>query len=184
MRTLLVFRRVRPYNTPRMRPTNPRASRVGDVLSDVLKRVDPEQQMDAYRIWTFWNDEVGAAIARRAQPSGFRNGILFVTVAAHSWMQELQFLKAKIRDQLNARLGTERVRDIYFVSGTVNAPSAADAPTPDMRVPPGRRFVPLPVMPDTALAEAFARVVDARARRLTQGRRATSGKRQGARRKP
>ena len=30
---------------------------------------------------------------RRAQPSGFRNGILFVTVATQSWMQELQYMK-------------------------------------------------------------------------------------------
>jgi hypothetical protein len=132
----------------------------------VLKRVDPEQQLRAYGIWSFWNDELGAGIARRAQPAGFRNGILFVTVATHSWMQELQFMKPRIRERLNARLGAELVRDIFFVSGSVDvepevAADAAVAPEPG-----GRSQLALPPIADTALAEAFTRVVEARARRL------------------
>src|SRR5690349_1964046 len=99
---------------PRMKPPSGPPSRVADVLSTVLKRVDPEQQMRAYALWSFWNDEVGAAIAQRAQPARVRNGILFVTVANHSWMQELQFMKDQIRERLNARLGEHLVRDIFF----------------------------------------------------------------------
>ena len=110
-----------------MRPANERASRVVDVLGDVLKRVDPEQQMRTYSIWNFWADEVGELIARRAQPSRFRNGILFVTVATQSWMQELQFMKEKIRERLNARLGAELVRDIFFVSGSITAPTPVES---------------------------------------------------------
>ena len=169
-----MFAAITRYTPRHMRPRNVRASKVGDVLSDVLQRVDPDQQLQTYRLWTFWNDEVGDAIACRAQPSGFRNGILFVTVATHSWMQELQFLKAKIRDQLNARLGAERVRDIFFISGSIDTPPAAEEHTVDDPSPGGRPFVPLPVIADAALAEAFTRVVEARARRLR--RKATSTK--------
>src|SRR5689334_11644282 len=106
-----------------MKPPAMPPSRVADVLSTVLKRVDPDQQMRAYAIWTFWDDEVGAGIARRAQPARVRNGILFVTVATHSWMQELQFMKDDIRDRLNARLGEPLVRDIFFVIGHVDEPT-------------------------------------------------------------
>ena len=105
---------------PSTRSSDRTAVAVGDVLRDVLLRVDPEQQLRAYSLWSFWNVEVGSGIARRAQPARFRNGILFVTVATHSWMQELQFLKDTIRDRLNVRLGANLVRDIFFVSGSVD----------------------------------------------------------------
>ncbi len=150
-----------------MRPANERASRVADVLSDVLKRVDPEQQMRVYSIWNFWADEVGELIARRAQPSGFRNGILFVTVATQSWMQELQFMKEKIRERLNTRLGAELVRDIFFASGTIEA---APKDEPRETPLPGRALVALPPIADPSLATAFTRVVDARAQRLARSR--------------
>jgi hypothetical protein len=131
----------------------------------VLQRVDPDKQLHAHTIWTFWDDEVGPAIARRAQPARFRNGILFVTVATHSWMQELQFIKDELRERLNKRLDGEVVRDIFFHSGTIEA----GAETPDEGLPaslPDVHLVPLPAIGDSDLADAFARVVQARARRL------------------
>ena len=126
--------------------------------------------MRGYAIWTFWNDEVGAGIARRAQPARFRNGILFVTVATHSWMQELQFMKDDIRERLNTRLGANLVHDIFFVSGNVDAGTEATAPPADAAPPQVRASVPLPPIADPALAAAFARVVAAHARRVTQAR--------------
>ena len=137
-------------------------------MGDVLKRVDPEQQMRTYSIWTFWAEEVGDLIARRAQPSGFRNGILFVTVATQSWMQELQFMKEKVRERLNTRLGAELVRDIFFVSGSISAPTPVESPPTRLR---GRALVSLPPIADPALAAAFARIVEARAQRLARGRK-------------
>ena len=150
-----------------MRAPNERASRVADVLGDVIKRVDPEQQMHVYSIWNFWRAEVGDLIARRAQPTRFRNGILFVTVATQSWMQELQFMKETIRGRLNARLGAELVRDIFFVSGSINAPTHAE---PRAQPLSGRALVALPPIADAALAAAFTRVVEARAQRLARSR--------------
>ena len=161
----MVFRLAAVYNAAAMkRPSGP-PSPVGDVLGRVLQHVDPEQQMRVYRLWIFWNDEVGDLIARRAQPAGFSDGVLVVTVASHSWMQELRFLKADLRDRLNARLGADLVRDISFISGSVEGepgvPQAADA-----EPIPAEPLVALPQIGDAALAEAFARVIRARAKRL------------------
>lgn len=151
-----------------MRPPNERASKVEDILGDVLKRVDPEQQMRVYGIWKFWADEVGELIARRAQPSRFRNGVLFVTVATQSWMQELQFMKETLRERLNTRLGAELVRDIFFVSGKIES-AAREAPRETPLT--GRALVSLPPISDPALATAFTRIVEARAQRLARRRR-------------
>jgi len=151
------------------RPASPSAIAVGNVLGDVLKRIDPEHQLRAYRIWSFWNDEVGAGIARRAQPTHFRNGILSVTVATHSWMQELQFMKNDIRERLNARLEAPLVRDIFFVSGTLaitadpqTQPAAASTPSAPATQAEAAAF---PALSDPALAAAFARIAEARAKR-------------------
>ncbi|MGD0946419.1 MAG: DUF721 domain-containing protein [Candidatus Binatia bacterium] len=144
-------------------------SMVGDVLSSVLWRVDPEQQLRAYRIWTFWNDEVGDLIARRAQPARFRDGVLFVTVASHSWMQELRFLKDDLRDRLNARLNANLVHDIFFISGSVeNEPDVVQPSV--VEAIPAEPLVALPPIADPALADAFTRVLRARAKRLAPPR--------------
>jgi hypothetical protein len=140
-------------------------SAVGDVLSRVLQRVDPEQQLRVYRIWTFWNDEVGDLIARRAQPVRFRDGVLFVTVATHSWMQELRFLKDDLRDRLNARLGANLVRDIFFISGSVENEPEVEQPAA-VEPAPAEPLIALPQIADPALADAFTRVLRARAKRL------------------
>jgi hypothetical protein len=142
---------------------------VGDVLSRVLRRVDPEQQLRAYRIWTFWNDEVGDVIARRAQPARLRDGVLFVTVATHSWMQELRFLKDDLRDRLNARLGANLVRDIFFTSGDVENETEV-APPAAVETIRDEPLVALPPIADPALADAFTRVLRARAKRLAPPR--------------
>ena len=143
-----------------------RGSRVRGVLEDVLKRIDPDHRLKAFEVWNFWNEIVGETVARRAQPSGFRNGVLFVTVSAHTWLQELQFMKHDLLERLNNRLGGPMVRDIYFVSGAIETAPASESPrsaTPT-DPPPARKLV-LPEIRDKELANAFERVVRAHVRR-------------------
>jgi predicted nucleic acid-binding Zn ribbon protein len=139
-----------------------RVEPVGDALRQVLQRIDPERRLEVFRIWA---GEVGDAVAARAEPAAFRDGVLSVRVRGAAWMQELQFAKEEIRTRLNRRLGAERVRDIYFVSGSERAPAPpvprqspapAAAPGPPIDLPPLR---------DPRLAEVFARIARAHQRR-------------------
>jgi predicted nucleic acid-binding Zn ribbon protein len=136
---------------------------VGKTLRDVLKRIDSDQRLEAFEVWNFWDDAVGAALARRARPSGCRNGVLIVTVSAHVWMQELQFMKDDLRRSLNARLGKDLIRDIHLVAGAVDSapPTAGSADDTTARLAP----MPLPAIADPQLAAAFQRLVRAHARR-------------------
>jgi predicted nucleic acid-binding Zn ribbon protein len=144
---------------PRARP-----GRVGDALRHVLQRIDPERRLELFRMWAA---EVGPAVAARSEQAGFRDGVLSVRVDGAAWMQELQFAKEEIRARLNARLGADLVRDVYFVSGgggerkpprrTVpEAPPAADEPDEP---------IALPRLRDPRLAEVFARIARAHRRR-------------------
>jgi predicted nucleic acid-binding Zn ribbon protein len=98
---------------------DPQVERIGDVLEKSLKRFAPAMRLDEYGVWPVWNDVVGKAIARNAQPEKIRNGTLFVKVASPVWMQQLQFMKEMIAEKLNTRLKGEVVKNIFFVVGRI-----------------------------------------------------------------
>lgn len=144
-----------------------RGAEVGSVLRDVLKRIDPEKRLRAFEVWNFWGEVAGSVLARRAQPSGYRNGVLFVTVGAHAWMQDLQFMKETLRQRLNERLGSDLIRDITFVSGAVDEVPAQEE---DVETDSGGDHSPqpsisLPAIDDPELAEVFRRLIQAHTRR-------------------
>jgi len=145
-------------------------SAVHDILATVLKRVATPEEIAGYSVWTFWDDEVGETIARRAQPAHFRDGVLVVSVANHAWIQELQFMKEAIRDKLNTRLGRPVIRDLYFASGKISTPVATVATEPQA-LPRGSAVIEVPPIEDAALRGAMERILDARARRLPSGRK-------------
>ena len=102
---------------------------------------------------------------REAQPTAFRDGILSVRVSTAAWMQELQFAKEDIRQRLNQRLGTEAVRDVYFVAGGADprprpAPVVVHAADDEPEEP-----IDLPPLRDARLSEVFTRIARAHQRR-------------------
>lgn len=135
--------------------------RARGALSNVLRRIDPDDRLRAYRLWSFWSDEVGPAIAGHAQPISLRAGVLTVSVDAPTWLQELQFLKDTLRQRLNTRLGQPLIDDLHFVSGPVPRRPARGRNTPAVGPLPDA----IPPLRNPELAAAFARIVAARARR-------------------
>lgn len=105
--------------------------RLGDVLDRTLKRLPLRQRLDDYALWTVWDETVGPAVARNAQPVGLRHGTLFVKVRAATWMQQLQYMKDIMVEKLNQRMEREVVTNVFFVLGDFPAdarPAAPDAP--------------------------------------------------------
>ena len=148
------------------RPRRP-PGRVADALRQVVQRIDPDRRLAAYRLWTFWADEVGPAVAARAEPASYRVVVLSVRVHGAAWMQELQFMKEELRQRLNQRLGATLIRDIYFVSGP--APRAASQPKPAAEPPRAvEPAIALPEVSDPALAAVLKRLAEAA---RTRGRR-------------
>lgn len=136
-----------------------------DSLARLLQSID--LRLEAYQVWSFWDEVVGESIARRAQPQRLRDGVLFVAVSSSTWMQELQFMKEEIRERLNQRLGEPLIADLFLVSGRVQ-PKEAAAP------PPAIGPVAVPDLPPTGNADldaALARVAQAHARRRAESQR-------------
>ena len=105
----------------------PQIERLGELLDTSLKRLDLDSRLADYGVWTIWNQAVGSAIARNAQPEKIRNGTLLVKVTSPVWMQQLQFMKEMIAEKLNQRLHCEAVKNIFFVVGRIDSADAESA---------------------------------------------------------
>jgi len=147
---------------------NPPIERLGDVLEQSLKRLDLNARLEDYGIWTIWNQTVGAAIARNAQPEKIRNGTLMVKVSSPVWMQQLQFMKEMITAKLNEQLKSTVVKNIFFVVGHLDLPVEEDvqhaAPTPPRLV--DASFIE--TIEDPEIRDAFKKLLSSFARRPTK----------------
>jgi predicted nucleic acid-binding Zn ribbon protein len=152
-----------------MSKKEPQIERVGEILQKSLKRLDPSGTLLDYGVWPIWNETVGAAIARNAQPDRIRHGTLFVKVTSSTWMQQLQYMKDMIAEKLNQRLGKEVVKNIFFVVGKVEAQklkSKSRDPAPN-RSPAEALIDPaeLDSIRDPEIRQALKRLFNARTRK-------------------
>ncbi len=121
------------------------ATAIRALLDQCLDRVAGEP--GAATIWRVWEDVVGPQIARRAQPIRLRGRTLLVAVSSAPWMQELQFLKRTVLTELNARLATPMIGDLFFV---LAAPANVVDDAPAAVQPPPRSCPPPPKTGDLA----------------------------------
>jgi len=87
---------------------------LGDILSALLADSKLPFNPRAAAIWKVWDEVVGPAIARNAQPLWIKDRRLRVKVSDPIWLQELSYLEVSIREKLTARLGRQAVEKIEF----------------------------------------------------------------------
>ena len=137
-----------------------------DVVQTLLDRLPVGRILRQYAVWRLWEDAVGKTVAAQAWPSKIRHGRLFVGVSDAVWLQELQFLKERIKAELNRRLGEPAVKDIFFFLGS-GPPSADPGPAaPPRPAPEPFVEIALPPLADERLRAALAALLEARRRRL------------------
>ena len=95
---------------------------IRSVLENTLKGLEIDFHLKAYSIWGAWKEIVGESVAHQAQPRSIRNRILFVDVSHPTWVQQLQFLKPKLLEKLNALFGEPLLQDIRFKLGKIAPP--------------------------------------------------------------
>lgn len=100
---------------------------VGSILETTLKGLELDFQLKAYSIWGAWTEIVGRTVADQAQPRSIRNRILFIDVSHSTWLHQLQFIKPKILEKLNAYIGEPLLQDIRFRLGTITPPPSRPA---------------------------------------------------------
>ncbi len=99
------------------RPPMKKAQKVGSLLKEMLSDQGLGEKLSRYQAWLIWDQLVGEQIARRARPLRLRQGVLEVQVDHPVWMQQLQMLKPKILEKLNAQIPNAGITDIYLRKG-------------------------------------------------------------------
>ena len=109
---------------------------IQSILEKTFKTLEIDVPIKTYSIVGAWNQIVGEPVAGHSQPRSIRNQILFIDVAHPTWMQQLQFLKPTLLNQVNAFLGEPLIQDIRFKLGKVSPPLPASPKTPSMEDEP------------------------------------------------
>ena len=145
----------------------PGPKRLGELLGGVFSRLGLERDVDDYRIWQAWDEVVGPAVSRNAQPVHLDARRLVVAVKNNTWMQELSLLRTDLCRRLNEWMGREVILEIFLVVGRIERPSGEEQP-PRLRSIATARRSPLRSVnvesPDQArhkLAAAIDRLWDA-----------------------
>jgi predicted nucleic acid-binding Zn ribbon protein len=88
-------------------------------ISDALSRITPGLAPATVlaRVQEVWPAAAGAAIADAARPVAEHDGVLTVACDAAVWAAELDLLAGEIVPRINARLGSETVRELRCRTG-------------------------------------------------------------------
>ncbi|MEO2136046.1 MAG: DUF721 domain-containing protein [bacterium] len=116
----------RRYESPPVSQRADKPKKLGELFTSTLKRMGLERKLDDYRAWDAWDEVVGPAIARNAQPTRLDGDRLIVAVRNSSWLQELDLLKKQLRERLNEKMGRELVRELYFFVGKLDHGPTSD----------------------------------------------------------
>ena len=99
--------RERKREPDQLRPTS-------EILAGVMTSLGLEGRLREREALVHWPEIVGEEIASRSDALRIRDGVLYVRVRSAAWSQEMHFLKGKILEGYEKRLGAGLVRDIRF----------------------------------------------------------------------
>lgn len=89
--------------------------RIGGPLKELLQKLRLDQPMSGWKAVEAWSEVVGPKVARHSRAVSFRDGILIVEVENPAWMTELTYLKRRLVNDLNRRLGSSVITEVKLV---------------------------------------------------------------------
>lgn len=94
------------------------AKRADKLVAGVLSGLRIEQRQSETEILVVWQRLMDPNIVAHAQPTGLRNGTLFVTVDSHVWLDEIvRYRRKEILDRLQHSFGRKLIVKISFRVG-------------------------------------------------------------------
>lgn len=88
---------------------------IGDIIKETIADLGIQEIIKKHRVISEWDQLVGTAIARVAEPTRFSRGRLFIKVKNDAWRNELFYQKEEIIKTINTALQGHVVMDIVFV---------------------------------------------------------------------
>lgn len=81
-------------------------------LRDALKEYGMERKVREHELLVRWSELAGAAVAKHATPTRFKDGVLHLHVPDAAWRQELSLRRDELRKKLNEALHEDLVLDV------------------------------------------------------------------------
>jgi predicted nucleic acid-binding Zn ribbon protein len=91
-----------------------KTEKVSNLLAGIFRERNWESRIRMHAVFDFWNEAVGSEIAAKTCPQVIRGKVLWVNVSDSVWMQQLHFQKIMLLEQINKRLGKEKIEDIRY----------------------------------------------------------------------
>ena len=88
------------------------ALRLKDLLGPVGRKLRLEDPVAAGAIWRRWPEIVGEDIARNAEPTSLKEGVLRIRTSTPTWATEMSYLTTDIKDRVNQAIGKQAVREV------------------------------------------------------------------------
>ena len=87
---------------------------VKNILESVLGEQDLSGDIEAYKVFSKWNDIVGARVAAHTRPVRLTRNVLYVEVNDHLWLAQLKYMKSDIIKKLEGRTKPGLFKDLKF----------------------------------------------------------------------
>ena len=110
---------------------------ISDILPGIIQQKGWEVQLELYDIFRNWAELVGEEVASCTRPLKVERAVLWVEVENSAWLQELQYQKIWILDELNSFLRLSHLADVRLVLQTTQA-------SKEKKKSPKIKFVPPP----------------------------------------
>ena len=95
-----------------------RAKSAGDILPTVMAGLRIDKRRAEAEVVKVWNHLLDPNIVAHAQPTGLRNGTLFVAVDSNAWLSEIvRYRRKEILDRLQHSFGHDFIRKLSFRVG-------------------------------------------------------------------
>ena len=95
-----------------------RARRPGEVLPVLMKDLKLDSRRAEAEVGKVWNELIDPNVTAHAQPTGVRNGTLFVEVDSSVWLSEIvRYRRKEILDRLQNSFGKSMIQKISFRVG-------------------------------------------------------------------
>jgi hypothetical protein len=91
---------------------------ISDVMPQVLTNLRMDRRRAEAEVARVWNNLIDPILVVHAQPTGYHNGTLFVTVDSSVWLDEIvRYRRKEILDRLQHSFGREMIKRISFRVG-------------------------------------------------------------------
>lgn len=95
-----------------------RAKSPNDLMPAVLTELRIDKRRSDAEVVKVWNNLLDPTVIAHAQPTGLRNGTLFVSVDSSTWLNEIvRYRRKEILDRLQHSFGREFIARISFRLG-------------------------------------------------------------------